>query len=429
MNKNYELENIPGCPLKIQTLGDLQMLITCVDKMKICNAGPRVTTYPNVKTHLAVMDGARWRHIDCCGIVGINNICVKCHSLYATLSRKANYRAKQGSPKLRNTVTGSPRTKNIFDRLKAAKKKTYLANRRAQKQLISLKAKIKLLQERCATITQETLEEQIKKSNLPEQQISLLEQCLQAGKVASASGRRYTHQFLMLCFLLHIKSPKAYNFLRDSDVLPLPCTRTIRNYLSRMPMKTGFDENHFKMLEKKAATLSEREKHGILMFDEAATRKASYLDVKTMTMIGLGDNVQNPTLDDLANNALVFMYRSLGGAFTQPVAIFGAKGPTNGVTLSKLILEAIVLLEKAGLHVDGTVCDGASTNRRMWTELGISGTLDKTQNSFPHPLDCKRDIYVISDVPHLFKCIRNRLLNKGILRVRKYAITKQNSVM
>ncbi|KAH6948621.1 hypothetical protein HPB50_025400 [Hyalomma asiaticum] len=76
------------------------------------------------------------------------------------------------------------------------------------------------------------------------------------------------------------------------------------------------------------------------------------------------------------------------------------------------------MLEKAGAIVDGIVCDGASTNRKMWSELGVNGKLDETKHFFEHPMCEDRKVYVFSDVPHLFKSIRNRLLKQRLLNVK-----------
>jgi len=54
------------------------------------------------------------------------------------------------------------------------------------------------------------------------------------------------------------------------------------------------------------------------------------------------------------------------------------------------------------------VSDGAQTNRRLWTELGVSGSI-KINFKIQYMRDEWRSIYVFSDVPHLMKNIRNRL--------------------
>ena len=68
-----------------------------------------------------------------------------------------------------------------------------------------------------------------------------------------------------------------------------------------------------------------------------------------------------------------------------------------------------VLLEKAGATVHGIISDGASTNRKAWTEFGVSGDLKNTKCFFTHPVDDTRKMFVMSDTPHLLKTIRNRV--------------------
>lgn len=100
--------------------------------------------------------------------------------------------------------------------------------------------------------------------------------------------------------------------------------------------------------------------------------------------------------------------------YFQPIGCFAAKGATNGVTLAKLIVQAILLLEHVGAKVTG-ICDGAKPNRRMWKEFGITGELGAVKYFFNDPHDENRKIFVLSDTPHIFKCIRNRLLAKELM--------------
>lgn len=72
--------------------------------------------------------------------------------------------------------------------------------------------------------------------------------------------------------------------------------------------------------------------------------------------------------------------------------------------------------------VHGIVSDGTTTNRRMWTEFGISGQLNSLFNKTIHPMDDDRFLYFLSDAPHLVKCIRNRFLEKETLIVNFYNI-------
>lgn len=81
--------------------------------------------------------------------------------------------------------------------------------------------------------------------------------------------------------------------------------------------------------------------------------------------------------------------------------------------LSKIILEAVVLAENAGLRVDYVTSDGASWNCAMWHRFGVSGSASAIKPSAPHPTDVKRRLFFVSDFPHLVKCIRNGFIKNG----------------
>jgi len=80
------------------------------------------------------------------------------------------------------------------------------------------------------------------------------------------------------------------------------------------------------------------------------------------------------------------------------------------------------MLENIGAKVDGIVSDGAATNRKVWKELGVSGLKNNVVNSFTHPMDTTRKIYLFSDALHLIKTVRNRLFNVKFLKVGSYLI-------
>lgn len=109
--------------------------------------------------------------------------------------------------------------------------------------------------------------------------------------------------------------------------------------------------------------------------------------------------------------------------------------------LSQLFLQCILKLEQAGIRIDG-VCDVVSTNRSMWKHFGVinpvvlrrgapevlitnrgtavtaeHGVLGRTTNSFEHPSDSSRQVYMLSDTAHLIKCIRNRLYSKKVFHI------------
>lgn len=198
-------------------------------------------------------------------------------------------------------------------------------------------------------------------------------------------------------------------------------------YLSLIETPCGFSENLFKVLEEKLNEQPEMFRHGILMFDEMSTRQNIRVDPKTLDYVGLSNvsDTGNSTscIDEIADHALVFVFQSINFDFTQPIAVFTSKGPVIGIEIAKLVIQCIVLLEKFGAQVHGVVCDGSKPNKKFWEEVGCSGKINNTKNSFTHPMSDNRQVYLFSDTPHLIKCIRNRLFNKGELQVFNFKNT------
>ena len=216
--------------------------------------------------------------------------------------------------------------------------------------------------------------------------------------------------------------------MRDNNILPLPSKTTITKYLKSSNTGCGFDENFFSLFKEQILTYPELARNGTLSFDEMQVRSAVDVNVQSMTFDGLLDfNCKNSTSDTLSDNnldkkadkALVFMYSSLAHKFQQPVGMFASMGNTTSKELALLITTGIMAVEKAGAKVHALVCDGASVNRGIWSEFGIKGRVDEPVcSSFTNPFDESRQIYIISDVPHLLKCIRNNLYNRKEFMVK-----------
>lgn len=144
--------------------------------------------------------------------------------------------------------------------------------------------------------------------------------------------------------------------------------------------------------------------------------------VKTMKLMGaedFGEENENTarSTEKYADHALVFMWSSFAENFSQPVPVYASKVATKGICLAQLALEVIRKLEYAGDLVYGVVSDGALTNRKMWSDCGISGKLHSASNKTVHPMDDARFLYFFADVPHLIKCLRNKFLKSRALVV------------
>lgn len=63
----------------------------------------------------------------------------------------------------------------------------------------------------------------------------------------------------------------------------------------------------------------------------------------------------------------------------------------------------IQLFEDTGEHLVGLICDGTSTNRSMWKELGIFPNIKELINQFENPLDDQQKVFEFSNAPNLMK--------------------------
>lgn len=95
----------------------------------------------------------------------------------------------------------------------------------------------------------------------------------------------------------------------------------------------GFDDNFFKIFNKKISSLNENEKHRMVLFYEIFLSQSISVNSKTLTYSEL-ENFGNddPSLNksEKADHGLIMMFQSLGLNITQPIAVFCSKGPVNG---------------------------------------------------------------------------------------------------
>ncbi|KAJ3655556.1 hypothetical protein Zmor_014679 [Zophobas morio] len=158
--------------------------------------------------------------------------------------------------------------------------------------------------------------------------------------------------------------------------------------------------------------MPEYERHGTLMVDECKITPSKHFDKNRLEVLGfvdLGDYTPISQRDQLGDHVLVIMFQSFAGKNMQAVGCFLSKGNVCGSTQAKLILEAIVLCEAAGLFIDVVTSDGATWNRSMWKHLGAG---NPQAPWVIHPCNDVRKLRMCSDFPHLLKCLRNRLVAK-----------------
>ncbi|XP_046407832.1 uncharacterized protein LOC124172439 [Ischnura elegans] len=120
-------------------------------------------------------------------------------------------------------------------------------NRRLTSKVNHLKATMQELQEKCSSSSESQLLANI--SNLPERQQEGVRACFAAPQPKNPKNRRYTLSWVYECLLLRIKSRKAYEHLRKSNILCLPGANTLSRYIRNVKGAYGFQGAIFPLLK------------------------------------------------------------------------------------------------------------------------------------------------------------------------------------
>lgn len=68
-------------------------------------------------------------------------------------------------------------------------------------------------------------------STVSENEQTAIREILKSAKCKTLNGRRYSDEWVVLCMLLHMKSPATYRLILENKILPVPVVRTIRRYI------------------------------------------------------------------------------------------------------------------------------------------------------------------------------------------------------
>ena len=291
-------------------------------------------------------------------------------------------------------------------------KEKYLMSRRVRRQA----AKIKSLNAMVRKLLREKklLKQQLEQyQQLPDKMKMIVSQAAQNCDAKSVTGCRYSDEWIVDSLLIRCKSTSTYRLLRDGGFLPLPSLSTLNRSVRSLKPEFGFDSTLFNSLAQKLSAVDERERRGVLMFDEVQLSKNIEFRIDTCKLVGMVDFAEFTTDEQHyteGDHALVFLFQPHLSSWIQTVGCFCSSGTTPAVVLSQLLLKCIILLENSGALVDGLVCDGASTNRSALASLGFNGNMNSLHFKMCNPCDVTRNIFFFCDVPHLLKTIRNNLL-------------------
>ena len=250
------------------------------------------------------------------------------------------------------------------------------------------------------------------------------EQQLQSIKAKDRRQIRWHPTLIKWCLHLKYKSASAYHALRSTGCLTLPSERTLRDYTHWAKVDVGFSAEANERIIHEACIKEEKDKYVVLVFDEMKIREDLVFDKHSCELVGFVDigeinnilaEVERQCTDDsamvvtqaVATHMLTFMVRGIFTKLEHPFAQFATRDLSAG-KLFPLVWDAVRNLELCGFKVIAIVCDGAAANRKFFKMHGAAGKMGdivyKTINPYSND---NREIFFLSDVPHLIKTARN----------------------
>ncbi|KAL4152877.1 hypothetical protein QTP88_000710 [Uroleucon formosanum] len=170
----------------------------------------------------------------------------------------------------------------------------------------------------------------------------------------------------------------------------------------------GFIPEYMTQMKIMCNTMSFQEKKCVIMIDEMAIKYCLEYN-KSLDMIeGYEDLGHLGRSNRLAKLAFVIMIRGLYNKWKLPMSYFLSSTGVKGEEMAKIMKSCVSELIKIGFDPVCITCDQGSANRKMFSIL--NATSDK-----PYTIIEGKKNYLIYDVPHLLKSIRNNLLNGNIL--------------
>ena len=238
------------------------------------------------------------------------------------------------------------------------------------------------------------------------------------------NANRWHPMMIRFALYLHLRSPSAYQALRESKVIRLPCERTLRDYTNVVHPDVGFRKDVLDDIKHQNQKWNkEIQKYVVLSFDEMSIKDDLVFNSVSGELVGfvnLGDNMdifQSNSASNLAervaSKVLVFMVNGIASPLKCSLGYFATRSCTGSILFS-LAWKAIGYLEVyVGLKVIAMVSDKASANQSFYKMHPITknGVSYKANN--PFATDEKREVYFFSDAPHLIKTLRNNLANSG----------------
>lgn len=236
-------------------------------------------------------------------------------------------------------------------------------------------------------------------------------------KTKSGKGFKYSAALKSFALTLQFYSSKAYEFVRKSFDFSLPHQAQIRKWYGKIDADPGFTKPAFIAIKEKVRIAHNNGKQVMcsLMLDEMSIRKHIAWDGKKFRgFVDHGNGLYDDDSLPYAKDVLVLMVVCINSGWKVPCAYFFVDG-LSGAERANIVKICIQRVSYTGAKVVSLTCDGPSCHFTMLRELGASMIPGCLTANFEHPSNKTERIYVLLDVCHMLKLVRNTFADWGIL--------------
>ena len=253
----------------------------------------------------------------------------------------------------------------------------------------------------------------------------LFDEQLKTSKLSSAKQMRWHPLVIRWCLGIYHTSPAAYDFIKRSSFLKLPHKNTLRDYTLYTEPGSGFNADVLARLYEEAGVekMEPHQRNISLLFDEMKIKADLVYNKTTGRLVGFValDKVKNEIENlericaeeapekEIATHVMAVMVRGIYTNLLFTIAYFPTKAITCDV-IFPIAWNAVCSLESIGLCVRCFVSDGASSNRKFY-KLHLKPGSKELPYFAINLCNKSRKIYLICDVPHLIKTVRNNWEN------------------
>lgn len=222
------------------------------------------------------------------------------------------------------------------------------------------KSRMKQMKEKNAQNDSAAFEEAAKA--LPVKQQPQVKACFAVCRRKSTKGMKYESEWALECLIMSMKSPRLYEHIRKNKIMTLPSRTSLRRYLKSYRRGFGLSEKVFAAVAEKTKSMDSFQRHGGLLIDEIKLSEHLSLgsDGTIEGFVDLGKFTPESERSVACDHGLVVLFVPFTGTWHQIIGVFASRSNVKSEMLGKIILEAVVMCENAGLHVDFITTDGAA---------------------------------------------------------------------